>query len=573
MSTINETLKNEKKGKIIRTGLTITAAIALIVVATQMNATANSKADVTTTNTNQYKEEIVTKGDIIVGVTESGSADMIDTTVSYDFATQINEVYIKPGQYVTEGELIASIEATDYSDSYDEAVLALEDAQLSYESTLLSSQQQKLQAELDYEKTLLTGNTADEVYMMSTNELELQYQQILDDIEDYLDDQDDLEDMLDEGVYTSLKEDELREEISQLEDEIIALEIEIEHVENCTASDSTEDATGDETGEDTADSSSTCTNPEYNHDLPTLYKELAELESDLIDLRQDLSDEIDSFEETAEKTEEELDTVEEKLVDLYTQKESYEASMALSQMELDASLEDDIFNYENAEAVYENELAQIENSVATALRKVTEAQEDLNDIISSATDGKVLAPVSGYVMSVSEEDTELNADGTIATLAGKDSVNVLVSIAQEDISDITLGQEVTVLFDAYDEIPINAVVDSISISPSGGMSSSVNYSVTVACDLSTYEDIVVYQGMTSSVTFIQKQQGDVLLVSNKCISNVDGKQYVKMFNDAGEVISVEVVTGFSDGFDVEIVSGLEEGDVVLIESAVSTNVN
>ena len=42
-----------------------------------------------------------------------------------------------------------------------------------------------------------------------------------------------------------------------------------------------------------------------------------------------------------------------------------------------------------------------------------------------------------------------------------------------------------------------------------------------------------------------------------------------MRDESGNVISVEVVTGFSDGSYVEIIEGLSEGDTVLIESGVS----
>ena len=41
-----------------------------------------------------------------------------------------------------------------------------------------------------------------------------------------------------------------------------------------------------------------------------------------------------------------------------------------------------------------------------------------------------------------------------------------------------------------------------------------------------------------------------------------------MRDDSGKVIEKEVTTGFSDGVNVEIIEGLSEGDVVLIESKV-----
>ena len=42
-----------------------------------------------------------------------------------------------------------------------------------------------------------------------------------------------------------------------------------------------------------------------------------------------------------------------------------------------------------------------------------------------------------------------------------------------------------------------------------------------------------------------------------------------MRDESGNVISLEVVNGFSDGSYVEIIEGISEGDTVLIESGVS----
>ena len=43
-----------------------------------------------------------------------------------------------------------------------------------------------------------------------------------------------------------------------------------------------------------------------------------------------------------------------------------------------------------------------------------------------------------------------------------------------------------------------------------------------------------------------------------------------MKDDSGKVVKNEITTGFSDGNNVEVKSGLNEGDTVLIESKAST---
>lgn len=77
--------------------------------------------------------------------------------------------------------------------------------------------------------------------------------------------------------------------------------------------------------------------------------------------------------------------------------------------------------------------------------------------------------------------------------------------------------------------------------------------------------------MTGDVTFITKESEQVTYISNRAIIRTGTKSYVKVKDDSGKIVKKEVVTGFSDGVNVEIVEGLSEGDVVLIESKVNNS--
>ena len=77
--------------------------------------------------------------------------------------------------------------------------------------------------------------------------------------------------------------------------------------------------------------------------------------------------------------------------------------------------------------------------------------------------------------------------------------------------------------------------------------------------------------VSPSLTFSRSASSreTVTYVSNRAVYRENGKSYVHMRDENGNVVSVEVVTGFSDGSYVEIIEGLSEGDTVLIESGVS----
>ena len=71
------------------------------------------------------------------------------------------------------------------------------------------------------------------------------------------------------------------------------------------------------------------------------------------------------------------------------------------------------------------------------------------------------------------------------------------------------------------------------------------------------------------MTFITKETETVVYVSNRAVSREYGKSYVKKKEADGSITRQEIITGFSDGVNVEIKEGLSEGDTVLIESKVS----
>ena len=158
----------------------------------------------------------------------------------------------------------------------------------------------------------------------------------------------------------------------------------------------------------------------------------------------------------------------------------------------------------------------------------------------------------------------LSSETALATYADAEAVSMTVSVSQEDISVINIGDEVLIELTAYDDEEFKGIVSGMDTSASSG-SSTVSYSVTIVF---TGDTSNIYTDMTGNVTFIQKQMTDVIFVSNKAIINEGTKSYVKVKNEKGNWEKREVETGFSNGVYVEIKSGLDEGEIAIIESQV-----
>lgn len=235
-------------------------------------------------------------------------------------------------------------------------------------------------------------------------------------------------------------------------------------------------------------------------------------------------------------------------------------------IEAEAAYKEALFSQENAGAQYEVDVSGAESEVDSAGETLQEAQEALAEFDESIKDGTVYAEYAGTIAEFGYEagDT-VSAETNVAVYADADAVTMTVSVSQEDISGIAVGDKVHIALTAYENEIFEGVVQGMDTSVSSG-SSVVSYDVTV---LFTGDVTKVYTDMTGNVTFIEKEVEDVLYISNKAVINEGVESYVKVKNEDGTVEKILVETGFSDGVNVEIKSGISEGMTVLIEGTVS----
>ncbi len=523
--------------------LVIVITVVLIIFFTQDETNRPASAN----NNNSYMEEQVLRSDIVVGVTEMGSATLEATAVSFSFQTEIIEIDVKPGHFVNEGDPIATIDPSTYDQLYTDTKLAYDQAWLKLEQQRLNSTTEKLAAEQQYNSDISNGNNAGTLYNISVSELQTGYDKIVSEITA-------LETSLPVLFAQADSEAQIRNTFQAEYDAIALAKTEVEEL--------------------LADYATTGVITPYTYN-GTVYA----TEIDLNDLITTVLDpnlatkknELDTASAQYDKTIAEYIQDQTELSNQYIERDNYSATMELKTIEIQSDYNGNLNDYNQALATYENTVALINNELSQSEQAFEELKQELELLNEMTVDGTIVSPVSGYVMTVADTGTNLNANSSIVTIADSKVVNVYVSIPQEDIADISIDMPVNIVFDAYDDVVIKSMVDSISITPASGMQSSVNYTVGIVCDMSAYQDIVIYQGMTADITFVEKQVENVLVVSNKCIILQDGKQYVNVYDDTGNVTLVEVQTGFSDGFDVEITYGLSDGDIVLIESAVTAN--
>ena len=216
--------------------------------------------------------------------------------------------------------------------------------------------------------------------------------------------------------------------------------------------------------------------------------------------------------------------------------------------------------YEDAKRTYER-LADgpNENDLAAAQARVDAAQATLN--LAYLT-----TPFTGTVTEAFPLPGDQVTTGTAAfRVDDLSSLQVDVDLSEVDINNVTLGQAVSLTFDAI--LGKNYHGQVIKVSQAGNIVNGiVNFTVTVEL---TDADEMVKPGMTAAVNIVVKEIKDAVLVPNRAIRLVDNNYVVYIFKD-GMAQQVKIRLGSSsDTMSVVVGGDLNEGDSVILNPPVN----
>lgn len=171
----------------------------------------------------------------------------------------------------------------------------------------------------------------------------------------------------------------------------------------------------------------------------------------------------------------------------------------------------------------------------------------------------IMAPIDGTIIVRSVEPGQ-TVTGSDVILVISDRLTVKARVDETDIGSIKLNQKADITLDAYPDDVIPGVVDKIAYD-SKIVSNITTYIVDVLPDTVPEH---MRSGMTANVTFYLDSKNGVLTLPSNAVRIKDQKSFV-LLPPVISPIQRSVTTGISDGVNIEILSGLKEGDKVLIE--------
>lgn len=204
-------------------------------------------------------------------------------------------------------------------------------------------------------------------------------------------------------------------------------------------------------------------------------------------------------------------------------------------------------------------------SIADQERKLAQLKDDLANYT-------ITAPFAGTLatFNLNQYDT-VSSGATVGSLLTNQKI-ALLTLNEVDAAKVSIGQKATLTFDAIDSLTLTGKV--VEVDTAGTVSQGVvSYSIKIGFDT---QDARIKSGMTVNASIQTAVKQDILVVPSSAVKTQNGVSYVQVFTPAlaatngsqGEVSAVppeqvQVTTGISNDTEVEIVSGLKEGEQIV----------
>jgi HlyD family secretion protein len=180
------------------------------------------------------------------------------------------------------------------------------------------------------------------------------------------------------------------------------------------------------------------------------------------------------------------------------------------------------------------------------------------------TETEIRAPIDGTVLSVDVERgsivssgmTSANGGTVLMTIADLGDLRVIGAIDEAQVGRVEAGQRVVARVDAYPDRTFAGTVERVA-RLGRNESSVVTFDVEI-----TIEDEhghLLRSGMSADVDIVIAEHADALLIPLTAVRTVGGRQTVTKPDGT----TVAIRTGATEGGRIEVLRGLEAGDVIL----------
>ena len=229
------------------------------------------------------------------------------------------------------------------------------------------------------------------------------------------------------------------------------------------------------------------------------------------------------------------------------------------------------------------------NSLQSAELQLQTAQNDLAAATLTAPANATVAAINGMVGQIASS----SSTSAFIVLIDTSGYNITASVNEADVAKVQINQPVRFTLTAYPSQVFRATVTGISMVGTT-TSGVVTYPVNMAVNMSNIGNAHLYPGMTATVNITTAQRIGALLVSNNALTftttalqagvisrsaltqfagniasrgnggQASSNSHVVLVLRNGQLVPVLVTVGLSNGVFSEVLSGLNQGDQVVV---------
>jgi HlyD family secretion protein len=206
-----------------------------------------------------------------------------------------------------------------------------------------------------------------------------------------------------------------------------------------------------------------------------------------------------------------------------------------------------------------------DEDIKIAKAQIEETTSQIKLIEEKIRKSYLYAPLGGQVAKIFIDNGEMATAGEKVVSLFSSGYKIQADISELDIGKLNplVGNETIIYLDSFPQKKFSGKV--VSIEPQEVVKDGDKfYRVNVYFENNEKED-VVRSGMSADLIIKTAFKDDVLKIPELAVYKKGAKKFVKVLVGESEK-EVEIKTGISDGDKVEVVSGLEEGQVVVVSA-------
>jgi membrane fusion protein, macrolide-specific efflux system len=201
--------------------------------------------------------------------------------------------------------------------------------------------------------------------------------------------------------------------------------------------------------------------------------------------------------------------------------------------------------------------------------EVSRAQAAYKSAQARLSKAEITSPIVGSVTDISIKTGEqVVATSPIITVqTTREQFEVAADVSESDIAKVSLDDSVLLTFDAFGlGVEVNGVVREIDLAEKM-VEGVVFYEVTIQID-EMEQSLALRPGLSADLILTTDMRNDAIVVPQRAVFERDDLSYVRVL-EKGDAVERRVEVGLrGDLGKVEIISGLEEGEELVIREIV-----